>query len=401
MPPEKAPPAALSHLRVIDLSTRIAGSYATKFLADFGAEVIKIERPIAGAPERQAGPFKDDHIDSEASGQHLFLNTNKKSVTLNVSTITGGEILKSLVKEADVLVETYTPGALAAWGVSFDDLEAANPDLIIASITDYGQAGPYKDYKATDLLHWASSSLLSGGGLPGREPLRAGEDVAEHMAGLYGAGTILGAVFGRGQYGAQRIDISIREAFITALANPTLGLFYRSTPQGRRGNKFPMPIVECKDGYIGFYVMLQHQWEYLTVLTDKVWMQEDERFATPLARNMNPDAAMAVLGPWFKERTVDEVVKLGQEMRVPMAPVASADRVARNPQYRARGFFADVGSERTGKVEAPGRPFNLNSTPWHIRRKAPRLGEDNEEIYCNRLGFSREEMVILSEQGVL
>lgn len=399
--PATQPLTALGHLRVVDLSTRIAGSYATKFLADFGAEVIKIERPVAGAPERQAGPFKDDHIDPEASGQHLFLNTNKKSVTLNPSTATGAEILKSLVKEADVLVETYAPGTMASWDLSFEELEAANPDLVIVSITDYGQAGPYKDYKGTDLLHWASSSLLSGGGLPGREPLRAGEDVAEHMAGLYAAGTTLGAIFGRGQYGGQRIDISIREAFITALANPTLGLFYRSMPQGRRGNKFPMPIVPCKDGFIGFYVMLQHQWEYLSVLTDKVWMQEDERFATPLARNMNPDAAMEVLGPWFKERAVDEVVKLGQEMRVPTAPVASADRVARNPQFHARGFFADLGNEKTGKAEAPGRPFNLNATPWRLRRKAPKLGQDNEEVYCNRLGFSREEMVILSEQGVL
>lgn len=394
-------PSALSHMRVVDLSDRIAGGYCTKFLGDFGAEVIKVERPVAGDPVRHYGPFKGDHLSSEYGGLHLFLNTNKKSMTLDVSKITGAEILKSLVKDADVLVETSNPGTLASYGLSFEELEKINPNLIIVSITDYGQTGSYKNYKGSDLLHWASSSLLAGGGLPGREPLRAGEEVAEHMAGLYGAGTILGAMFARGACGGQRIDISIREAFITALANPTLGLFYRNTNPARRGNKFPMPIVECKDGYIGFYVMLQHQWEHLSVLTEKVWMQDDERFATPLARNMNPDAAMAELGPWFKERTVDEVVQLGQELRVPTAPVASADRVARNPQFRARGYFTDIGKDKTGKVQAPGRPFNLEKTPWKLRAKAPTLGEHNKEIYCNRLGFSKEEMVILSEQGVL
>ena len=392
---------ALSHLTVIDFSQRIAGDFCTKFLADFGADVIKIEPPAGGDPVRAAGPFIDDRPDVDGGGLHLFLNTNKRSVTLNPATDTGQMMLRSLARDADILVETFPPGQMASWGLSFDELERANPDLIIASITDFGQTGPYRDYLGSDLVHWALGSLLWPCGLPDREPIRVGDDVTEFVAGLNAVGAIMGAVYGRTAIGGQRIDLSILESMMTALPSTALGYSYTKTLAPRSGNRFPISIIECKEGYLGFYTMLQHQWEFFTVLLDMTELQDDERFATPLSRIQHADAVTEIIAPWFRERNVDDIVARGQELRVPMVKVASAKDVAENPQFIARGFFTNVGTSPDAPVTAPGRPFNLEATPWRLTRPAPALGADNQEVYCNRLGFSKDELIILSEQGVI
>ena len=392
---------ALDHLTVIDLSGRIAGGFCTKFLADFGAEVIKVEPPSGGDGVRRAGPFKGDMPSQDGGAPHLFLNTNKSSVTLDVSTETGAHVLMDLAAEADVLVETRPPAAWEAMPLSLEEMEKRNPGLVIASITDFGQSGPYRDYKGTDIVHWGLGSLLWPCGLPGREPIRVGDDVSEYVAGLNAAGAILAAIYGRGVLGGQRIDVSVLESIITALPSTALGYSYSKTLATRSGNRFPISIMECRDGYVGFYTMLQHQWEFFTALVDMTHLQEDPRFATPLDRIQNADAAEEVFAPWFRERNVDDIVGRGQELRVPMVRVASAEDVAKNPQFMARGFFTDVGTEETGPVAAPGRPFNLSETPWSLRRPAPALGADNEAVYCRRLGLSKPELALLAERGII
>ncbi|MBI3743781.1 MAG: CoA transferase [Chloroflexi bacterium] len=395
------PDTALSHLTVVELSTRVAVSFATKFLADFGAEVIKVERPVAGAPERRFGPYKDDHVTPDGSGLHLFLNTNKKSITLDPSTTTGAMTLKELLKQADVFIEATAPGTLESWELSPGDLERANPGLIVTSVTDFGQTGPYRDYKATDMVHWAMSSLLIGSGVAGREPIRIGDDVSEYVAGLNACATTLGALIGRHRTGGQRIDLSVLESLMTVIPSNALSYSYNKTLTQRSGNRFPISIAQCKDGYVGFYTMLQHQWESFTVVLGKPELVDDPRFKTPYDRLQHANEAMAIIRPWCMARTCEEIIRSAQELRVPMVKVASAKDVAEGPQFRARNFFADVGNKETGRIVAPGRPFNLERTPWSIRSKAPGLGQHNLEIYCNRLGFSKDELVILSEQGVL
>ncbi len=392
---------ALGHLRVIELSDRVAGIFCTKFLADFGADVIKIERPVAGDPARRADPYQDDRFDNEAGGLHLFLDTNKKSVTLNAGTATGAIILQALLEDADVLVETMPPGTLATWGLPSDKLERLNPNLIVTSITDFGQDGPYKELQGADIVHWALGSLLSGTGLSGREPIRIGDDVSEYYAALHAVAATLGALYGRESIGGQRIDVSVLESLITALPSTPLGHSYSKVPQTRAANRFPISITPCRDGYIGFYTMLQHQWESLTILVEMPELQDDERFATPLARLEHGAEAMATIAPWFRVRPADEIVARGQELRIPMVKVATARDVVENPQFNGRGFFTDLGTPATGQVTAFGRPFNLSVTPWRLDRPAPTLGQHNQLVYCNRLGFSKDELVILSEQGVL
>ena len=290
---------ALEHLRVVELSDRIAGSYCAKFLADFGADVVKVERPVGGDPARRAGPYTDDRFDVDGGGLYLFLNTNKKSVTLNA------------------------------------------------------------------------------------------------------AGATLGALYGRENGGAQSVDLSVLESLMTVLPSTPLGYSYSGVVNSRQGNRFPITIVPCKDGYIGFYTMLQHQWEFLTVLLEMPELQDDERFATPMARFQHAGEAMELLTPWFRDRLADDIVERGQELRIPIVKVANAEDVVNNPQFKARGFLTDLGNAASGAVTGPGRPFNLEGTPWRLDSPAPSLGQHNQLVYCNRLGFSKGELVILSEQGVM
>jgi crotonobetainyl-CoA:carnitine CoA-transferase CaiB-like acyl-CoA transferase len=390
---------ALAPYRVVEISSRIAASFSAKFFADFGAEVVKIE-PRGGAPERQLGPFQDDRPFSD-SGLHLFLNTNKKSLTLELSTITGAEMLKALLREADVLIEGLPPGTLDAWGLTAEELERVNPDLVVASVSDYGQSGPYREYKAADIAHWAMSCLLVGSGLADREPLRVGDDVSEYVAGLNACATALAALFGRGKNGGQRIDLSVLEALITVQPSNALSYAYNKTHMPRAGNRFPMNIVHCKDGYIGFYPQFPHQWEMFADALGKPELKTDPKFATPLARMAHADEALAIILPWCLDRTCDEAVRIGQEHHVPFIKVANARDLVTSPQYRARGFFTDIGTRETGAVTAPGRPFGMSGTPWTLASKAPGLGQHNIEIFCNRLGFSKLELGILAEQGVL
>ena len=392
---------ALEHLRVVELSDRIAGSYCAKFLADFGADVVKVERPVGGDPARRAGPYADDRFDIDGGGLYLFLNTNKKSVTLNADTATGAAILKELLRDADVLVETMRPGVLASWGLPPDGLEKLNPNLVVTSVTDFGQYGPYRDLHGADIVHWALGSLLFGTGLAGREPIRIGDDISEFVAGLNAAGATLGALYGRENGGAQSVDLSVLESLMTVLPSTPLGYSYSGVVNSRQGNRFPITIVPCKDGYIGFYTMLQHQWEFLTVLLEMPELQDDERFATPMARFQHADEAMELLTPWFRDRLADDIVERGQELRIPIVKVANAEDVVNNPQFKARGFLTDLGNAASGEVTGPGRPFNLEGTPWRLDSPAPSLGQHNQLVYCNRLGFSKGELVILSEQGVL
>lgn len=397
--PQLRPPQALAPFRVVEIGSRVAAGFCAKFFGDFGAQVLKVETR-AGAPERRMGPFAGDDMVG-ASGLHLFLNTNKKSVTLEPSTITGAAMLKALLREADLLIEGLPPGTLDSWGLGEADLSRDCPDLVVASITDYGRTGPYRDRKAADIAHWAMACLMIGSGLSDREPLRVGDDVSEYVAGLNTCATALGMLFGRDAVGAQRADLSVLEALITVQPSSALSYAYNKTHMGRAGNRFPMNIVHCKDGYVGFYPQFPHQWEMFADALGMPQLKTDPRFAAPLARMEHADEALAVILPWFLDRTCDEAVRIGQEHHVPFVRVANAKDLVESPQYKARGLFTDIGTAGSGKVAALGRPFGMSATPWQLRSPAPDLGQHNIEVFCNRLGFSKLELGILAEQGVI
>jgi crotonobetainyl-CoA:carnitine CoA-transferase CaiB-like acyl-CoA transferase len=256
------PDQALSDIKVLDLSWHIAGPYCTKLLADYGADVIKVERPRVGDPARKIGPFFNDDPHPEKSGLFLHLNTNKKGITLNLKTPTGKEIIKKLVKEVDILVESFSPHVMPGLGLDYQTLEQVNPDLLMVSISSFGQTGPYRDFKATEIVEYAMGGEMYSTGIAGREPLKLGGNVVQYQAGTIAAVSTMGALFAaRAQGIGQHVDVSIMETqagsadrrIIYTLAYACAGVITTRWPPPREAVRMlimPQGVYPCKDGFV-------------------------------------------------------------------------------------------------------------------------------------------------------
>lgn len=395
------PDQALSGGRVLDLTHCIAGPYCTKILADYGADVVKVERPGVGDPARSMGPFPGDNPDIESSGLFLYLNTNKKSITLNLKSAAGVEILKELVKGVDIAVENFSPRVMPGLGLDYQTLKEINPGLVMVSISNFGQTGPYRDCKATDLTVWGLSGILYELGEPDREPLKMGSNVSEYVAGLYGALVALSTLYYRDETGiGQHVDVSVLEAFHTMQPSMTLVFSMAGFIRQRAGIHFPWGILPCDDGYIGFFLPTQTHWESLCVLLEMPELIDRPEYETPMMREERRDEITAIIVSWLKGKRMDDVFHAAQELRLPLTMVPSTEQLFDMPQHKARGYFVDIDHPVGGKLTYPGAPFRLGETAWQAGR-APLLGEHNEEIYCGLLGYSREYFAKLSEDGII
>jgi len=392
---------ALSRVRVLDLTHYIAGPYCTKILADYGADVTKVERPGVGDGAREIGPFIDDKPDPEGGGLFLYLNTNKKSITLNLKSDTGVQILKDLVKQVDILVENFSPRVMPSLGLDYETLREMNPSLVITSISNFGQTGPYRDYKATDLNVWGLSGILYELGEPDREPLKMGSNVSEYVAGLYGALVTLSAIYYRDETGVgQHVDVSVSAAFHTMQPYMTLIYSYAGFIRKRAGIHFPWGILPCQDGYVGFFFPSQAHWELLCTLLEMPELRDKPEYETPLTREEHRDEITSIIVSWLKGKRMEDVFHAAQELRLPLTLVPNTEQTLEMPQHKARGYFVDIEHPAVGKVTYPGAPFELSETPWRAGR-APLLAEHNEDIYCGRLGYSKEHLVKLRGEGVI
>ncbi len=388
-------------MTVLDLTHYIAGPYCTKMLADYGAEVIKIEKPGSGDPARRMGPFPKDEPHHEKSGMFLYLNTNKKGVTLNLKSATGARIFKNMVEEADAVVENFSPRVMPSLGLYYATLKAINPDLVMVSISSFGQTGPYRDYKAADLNIWGLSGIQYELGEPERPPLRIGNNVSEYVAGLYGALSALSALYFRDETGVgQYVDISVLEAFHTMQPSMTVVYSYAGFIRKRAGIRFPWGILPCQDGYIGFYLPTQVHWESLCALMGMPELREKPEYETPMMREERREEITAIIVDWLKDKRMEDVFHAAQELRLPLTIVPNPEQLTNNPQYKARKYFRRIDHPATGNLTYPGAPFKMSGTPWQAGR-APLLGEHNEEIYCGRLGYSKDDLVRLKEEGII
>jgi len=388
-------------MTVLDLTHHIAGPYCTKTLADYGAEVIKIERPGSGDPTRSMGPFPKDEPHPEKSGLFLYLNTNKKSITLNLKSATGAGIFKSMVEKADAVVENFSPRVMPGLGLDYKTLKGINPDLVMTSISSFGQTGPYRDFKATDLNIWGLSGIQYELGEPDRPPLRIGNNVSEYVAGLYGALSTLSALYYRDGNGAgQHVDISIFEAFHTMQPSMTVVFSYAGFIRQRAGIRFPWGILPCKDGYIGFYLPTQVHWESLCALMQMPELREKPEYETPMLREERREEIKAIIVDWLKDKLMDDVFHAAQELRLPLTIVPNPEQLTTTEQHKSRKYFTKVSHPAAGRQTYPGAPFKMDGTPWQAGR-APLLGEHNEEIYCQRLGYSVDDLIRLREEGVI
>ncbi len=366
----------LSGLRVLDVGRYVSGPYCSKLLADFGAEVIKIESPNGGDISRCCGPFPGDAPDPERSGLFLHLNTNKKSITLDWQSEAGGEILQKLILQADVLVENYDPGVLDC-----QSLRELNPSLILTSISYFGQDGPYRDYKGADIVAQAVGGTMKLTGLPDRQPLKIAGPQAEYQAGLNAAVATMTALYLRDETGmGQHIDISVIEVLASILEGALLSYSYNRALRKRDGARHrmlhPSTILPCKNGYV--HIDAGGDWETFARFLE---IPELLRYEPEEARQ-KADEVEAQLIPWLASREAEEIFHRAQEWRLPFAMVLGADQLPADQQLRARGFFVDIDHPIAGRLTYPGAPFKMSENTWKAGR-APLLGEHNREIYSS------------------
>jgi CoA:oxalate CoA-transferase len=395
--------AALDGVRVIDLSQGVSGPYCTKLLAELGAEVIKIE-PLGGDDSRTCGPFPNDVAHPEKSALFLDLNRGKQSVTLDILQPAGRRLLRDLVSTADLLVESMRPGEMASLGVGYEQLAQIRPPVVYVAVTDFGQTGPYRDYRGGEMVEQALSGLMSITGQPDREPLKTGGLIAEHVAGQTAFIGAMGALLfaeetGEGQF----VDISALDSNI-AIAEFNHVLFsYAGEVDIRKGNRHanhPWGIYPCLDGWVGIIGGPPRAWPQMANVIDE--RLADKRFATmhqrtqPLAR----DEIDAIVLPWLLEHGKVQIYQEGQAHGLAFSYVATPEDLLASGQLRAREYFVQLDHPLAGKLPYAGAPFILSETPLHTRR-APLLGEHSESIYRDLLGLSKEDLALFRERRVI
>ncbi len=397
---------ALEGVRVLEYCDMIAGPYCGKLLADLGAESIKIEQPLVGDRARRIGPFPDDLPHPDKSGLFLYVNTNKRGITLDPTLVTGRRILRELVKQTDVLIEDQTPGGMEALGLDYETLAAANPGLIVVSITPFGQTGPYAEYACRTLnLHHVSAHttkfFLARFEEPGKPPVPPGGYVGEYDGGLNGAIAALAALFGRMLTGeGQHVDVSKQESLLGLERVDLCRFADGETIIGRIGMQIG-GLIPCKDGWVILTMPQDHQWDGLVQAMGNPEWAQDPQFATEMGRADRRDEIQPHVEAWAAERTEDELYHLAQSHSVPLSPVRSTEGVFNWRQTQERRFFQEVEHPVAGKFYYPTAGYIFSEMPWQAERPAPLLGEHNEEVYCGRLGYSHEELARLRAEGVI
>lgn len=377
-------PGALDGIRVLDLSD-VKGAWASRVLGDLGASVIRIE-PVAGDPMRTLAPFYHDEPHPDKSLTYWFYNASKRAISLDLESAEGVQRARDLALEADVLIESRSPGELKALGLGYEELSLANPNLIYVSISPFGQEGPLASCPATDLTLCAMGGMMYVNGNPESPPLVAFGQQAYHVGSYFGAISALAALQGRRLTGrGQLIDVSIEAAVASFIEHVNVFYLYNDRVSRRQGSLHwskGFATFRAKDGYIA--LSLFHQWDFLVA-----WLLGDDA-AEDLAgedyRNIRwaaerAEHIMDVVGRWAATRTVEELFQEGQERRFPWAGVYEIADILGIPQLRERGFWTGVKHDELNEtITYPGAPYKLSASPWAISRRPPSAGEHNAEI---------------------
>lgn len=399
---------ALSGLRVVEHGSLVAAPYAAKLMADLGADVVKIELPGRGDEARRRGPFPGQELHPERSGLFLYLNCNKRGVTLDTRQARGRELFARLAASADVVLHDLPPAAMAAHGLVYESLAAANPRLVLTSISPFGLDGPHAGHAATDLVLWGAGgvSALNGGG-PGSDdmpPLRAFGSQAGFQGGVNAALATLAALFERVSSGrGQHVEVSIQECLASILELTFAYWPYMGLVASRLGQKpiQPLDFIECADGWIYLCCVEEHQWRRWVELMGSPEWAGMELFEDRLARGSNWDALKIFLSDWCADKKVDELYRAAQARRIPIAPVSTMGDLLASEHLAGRGFFATISHPDLGDVTVPGAPYGFSHTPWRLSLPAPRLGEHNREVFGDGLGLDAAELEALGRGGVI
>ncbi len=400
MPGEPEP--TLAELRVLDLSDGVAGGYCGKLFADYGADVLKVEPP-SGDPTRRHGPFPDDRPHREAGALWLYLGTNKRSVTLDISQPTGQRLLRRLVEDANVIVESFPPSHLESLGLGFEALRSIKRRIVLVSITPYGQSGPKAGWRATNLTSFASGGQMSLTGEPDREPLVNAGYQAEYQAGLQAfAAAAVAAHQADATEVPQHVDISVQECMASALELYLPWWAYLKRDISKRGGNVLSSMVgvfPTADGHIGLHIMPRN-WPWFARAMGREDLIDDPRFRDNYTRLKHNDELMTIVCAWAAGQKAKEVYRQAGAARVPIAFVHTLADLLESEQLKAREYFQEVEHPLAGRLTYPGPPFRMSEVQWRAGR-APLLGEHNREVYCGELGLSGEELARLRAAGVV
>jgi crotonobetainyl-CoA:carnitine CoA-transferase CaiB-like acyl-CoA transferase len=394
-------PGALNGLKVLDLTRVLAGPTCTQMLGDLGAEVIKIERPGSGDDTRGFAPPYVPR--TQESAYFVGVNRNKKSVTLDISKPEGQAIIHKLLAECDILVENFKVGALAKYGLGWEELKDKYPRLIYCSITGFGQTGPYAPRPGYDALIQAMGGVMSLTGEIEGEPQKVGVPVADVFSGLYGCIGILAAVNHRHATGqGQRIDIGMLDASVAWLANQASNFIATGENPKRLGNQHPnivpYQVFPTKDGYIVLSVGNDPTFERFCKLTGQEALLQDPRCATNAKRVENRQFVTDTLTPVMRSRTTKEWVSALEAAKIGCGPINTLKDVFADPQVQARGVVVEMEHASGETVQVVANPVRLSATPPSYRSAAPTLGQHTEEVLA-QLGLSAEEIAKLRAQG--
>ena len=389
------PEGALEGVKVLDLTHHIAGPWCTKLLADFGADVLKVERP-AGDPARSMPPFYHDEIDGEKSLLFLYLNTSKRGVTLNLKTQQGVQILKELVADADLLVENYSPRVMPSLGLDYETLRGLNPALVMVSISNFGQTGPYRDYRATDIVEYALGGLMYIFGHYDREPLKHALHQAQFKTGTNAASAALMALYHQRTTGqGQHVYMSIQESIASGLRDVVNNYTYTGAVRRRQPNHSGdlTRLRATTDGYVlpNPGIGARDNWQ---AVVDFLGVPElaDEKFSSASARLINAEELGKILDDYFSTQNKADIFYAAHQRRFIYGVIQSPEEVLADPQFQARGYFVDIDHPVVGTVTYPGAPFLMTGTPWRARSPAPTLGQHNQEVLGGLLSYSESDM---------
>jgi crotonobetainyl-CoA:carnitine CoA-transferase CaiB-like acyl-CoA transferase len=394
----------LKGLRVLDLTRVLAGPTCTQMLGDLGAEVIKIERPGAGDDTRGFAP--PTMPGTSESAYFVGVNRNKRSVTLDIAAPQGQAIIRKLLADCDILVENFKVGALAKYGLGYEQIHADFPGIVYCSITGFGQTGPYAPRPGYDSLIQAMGGVMSLTGEPDGLPQKVGVPVADLFAGLYGCIGILAALRHREKTGiGQQVDIGMLDTHVAWLANQ--GMNYLATGENppRLGNQHPnivpYQVFPTKDGYLVLSVGNDPTFKRFCENFELTHLLEDARFATNAARVENRQLVTDTLTPVMKQQSTTWWVDRLEALKIGCGPINTLKEVFADPHVQARGVLIDMEHSSGARVQVIANPVRLSETPADYRLPPPVLGEHTEEILQDLLGISGKEMASLKAKGII
>src|SRR5271169_2661581 len=396
---------ALAGVKVLDLTQFEAGPSCTEMLAWLGADVIKLENPKMGEQGRwilTEKPGVDSHY-------FMLLNANKKSITLNLKSVRGRELFRELVNKVDILAENFSLGTLEGFGLGYDELRKINPRLIYLTVKGFGTFGPYSKYKSFDMIAQAAGGAMALTGFPGSPPLKPGPTIGDTGTGMHAAIGVLAAYIQRERTGkGQKVELSMQDAILNFCRVPMMGTYITHKPVPRMGNRIaagaPADTYPCAPGGDNDYVYIlcttPEMWTNLCHAIGRPEMATEERFKDRRSRLHHVEELTTAINAWTTKHTKHEVMRILGEADVPCGKVLDSVEVLNDPHLRERGMIVTVQHPVRGEFTMPGCPVKLEDSPVEVR-SAPLLGEHNNEVFAQYLGFDAAEIDRLKQEGVI